>query len=284
MKLLISILLIFSIQAKEKKEKLPQVFVTKIAKTKISDSAEYFGKLIPLQEIKIYSPINGIVEKISAAPGNPVRKNQVLGIIKQNVIGLEVLPLKIESPITGNLYRSAVEENTFVRENTLLFTVYNPNQYKLRINIAPSDGEAISIGDKVSISFDSKETLGTIRSISPDIDTITGTRLCEIILQKNIDIKLRPGMLAKASFEFNPRKSFLINDNYIVKKGGKNLLRLVTKDNKVRELEITVKKQIKDLVEIDNKLLKEEDQIITQSTKEPLKKNQVVKIITPKSI
>ncbi len=262
---------------KKKKKKLPKVFIDKLVKVDISDKIDYIGQLRPLNEISLYSPIEGVVTWVIPQLGKRIKKNQVLAIIKQNVIGLDVLPVKIKSPISGHILRPKISKNNFVRKNTHLFSVYDSSQYKLELNISPTDSKFIDYGDKVKIDITGEIYQGTIGSLSHDIDPITGTKVVEIYLEKNIK-EITPGVLAKAKFNFNERKGYLLSKKYIQKNGGKYFVRIEEK-GKVKRVSVEILSRIKNMVEIKSNDLTDNQKLIIKSSVEPLLDKQEVEVV-----
>lgn len=263
---------------KKAKDKLPKVFVEKLQVKEIFNQVTYIGNVKPVREAKIYAPVEGVLIKMLAKPGVPVKRGEPLAIIKQNVIGLEMLPVKIKAPVAGNLCRSRVSENQLVGKNQELFSIYDPSEYKVEINISPADSKLIKIADELDIKIGDKMVKGTISSISPDIDFTSGTKMVEIKLDKKAS-NLSKGQIAEAIFNFNKRQGFLISNKFLKKKGRKNYIRLLSKDNKVKEIEIKIKDRIKSAVEIEHAELVDDQEIITKSSVEPLLNEQSVEVI-----
>lgn len=249
----------------DKKKDLPKVFTEILLKKEISKKIDYLGRLTPLNSSKIYSPIQGVVVELKTRFGGKVRKGQTLAIIKQNVVGLEVMPLKIKSPMNGFALSPKITENSFVSKNGLLFTIYDASSYKMTVNVSPKDGEKISTYSKVKIMVGEKIISGTVKFLSEDIDPMTGTRSAEIHLNTK-GKRLRPGTMASANFEFDPRKSFVINKSLLKVKGSKSYLQILDKENKIKNIDITVLSRFKDSIEIGSHLLAENMKIIVKST------------------
>jgi len=263
---------------KLKKDHRPKVFTETLIKQKIRRHVTYLGKLAPTIVSKIYSPIEGVVQQLLVRPGQKVKKGQIMAILMQNLIGHQVLPLKIRAPIAGTVYRPKINQNALVQRNEHLFTIFGEKQYKINYHLSPEDANEVTLDDPVTIIINNMQYRGRIYSLAAELDLDTGTRPLEIYLPANIQ-KLRPGIIAKAKFEFNKHAGFLIPKNYVQQRGNKNILRLLGEDNKVKELEVKITNRIKNQIEIEADHLVEKVNLIVKSSVEPLLKGTEVLVI-----
>ncbi len=289
MKKLICLVVILSISSAfagkkpgKKKEILPKVYVQKMQKKKMSESASYMGKLEPAKVIRIYSPVEGIITKMKIKAGQKVKKGQILAEIQQNVIGLQVLPVKIRSSIDGHIYQPLFLENSLVNKNHQLFTIFDPTVYKLVINLTPEDTHYINLGQSMKIEIGKKNSDGIVAAIAPDIDILTGTRAVEIQIKNSESLDLRPGMIVQAGFNYNERDAYLLDKKVVKRKGDKYYLRVLDDKKEISEVEVTLGSSIKDKVEILSKDLKDGNQVVIKSSMEPLMKKQKVEIVADK--
>lgn len=282
--ILILVLLVSQAYAKKssaEKEALPKVYTSKLLKKTIYTNAEYLGTLVARKKAALYSPIEGVVTKLLAKPGLPIKKGQALAEIQQNVIGLEVMPIIIKAPISGNLFRSQIRENMLVTKNFHLFTIFKPHQYNVHINVTPEDGDGLFIGKEVNARVGDISFKGKVLSVSPDLDIQTGTRLVEIELEKKINKKLHPGLVANVLFQFNKRDSFVVQKKNLKKKSGKDILRVINGKGLVEEIPVVINSSEKTNVEITSKDLVSGQEFIIKSSVEPLQESQKVQVIKP---
>lgn len=271
----------YSMGESEEKSKSPKVFTSKLELQDVVSRAEYLGKVEPSKSVHIYSPIEGIVTKIPYQAGEKVNQGAVLMEVKQNEVGLVMRPVKLRAPFTGYLYKPYVEENNWVNKNDKLVTLFDPSRFKVEINASPDDSEHIQLKQTVQLELSKKErVLAQVISISPNVDIQTGTRRMVLQFDRPKALSVTPGEIAKATFTFNSRKSFLVDKHWLKKQGDRTFLRLVQEDLKVREVDVKVGEKFKEQQEV---FIKEEilgQQIVTKSSVEPLRPDQVVEVVT----
>ena len=179
----------------------------------------------------------------------------------------------------GYLFEQAISENSFVTQNTLLYQLYDPQEYKLKLHLPPADAKLIKIKDKAAITVDDKNLEGFVTIVNPFLDSDTGTMAIELLLSNQENL-LAPGMVAAAKFNFNKHSGFLVDEQYIKKQGDKNVLRLLEKNNLVTLAEVEIKSSIRGKVEITANTLVDGLTIITKSSVEPLAEKQEVNIFS----
>ncbi len=262
-------------------KKLAQVFVDKLEVQEIEERATYYGRIIPENIYKIYSPLEGLVTKIKAPQGSFVQKGQTLAILKKNVMGMEIRPLVLRSPIKGFVLEVKHSEHSLIPKNQHIFSVYDGKNYKIPLHLAPDDALKIKRGDSVTILIGEQKIQGRVATLSQNIDPASGTRKAKIQLSPSR--KIRPGQLAKVFFHLNKHKGILIPKKILLKKGHQYFLNLVEND-KVNQVKVDVKKRQKDQFEILGNKIKPKQTFITKSSQSPLVHGQVVEIQKKKGL
>ena len=107
---------------------------------------------------------------------------------------------------------------------------------KLIVNVSENNYTQVRNGDKVAVRLDvygDEVFEGKISLIYPTVDPATRTFPVEITLANN-DLRVRPGMFARATLNFGERQHVVVPDQAVVKQpGAGDYYVYVYKDGKV---------------------------------------------------
>jgi RND family efflux transporter MFP subunit len=96
------------------------------------------------------------------------------------------------------------------------------NQLKVMANVSETYYPNVKVGQKVNISVDiypDEVFEGTVSRINPALDAATRTFGVEITIP-NSNLRLRPGMYARTTFNMGQRESIMIDDVAVQKQAG----------------------------------------------------------------
>jgi RND family efflux transporter MFP subunit len=128
-------------------------------------------------------------------------------------LGARVGYATVRSPIAGVVLEKRVETGNVVAANTPLFTVANLSMLVVRVPISELDVTALDAGDAVTVSLDAlpgRTLAGRIRRIFPAADSTTRLVPVEVELTGAAARDVRPGFLARVSFQLAPRTDVLM--------------------------------------------------------------------------
>ncbi|MFC2096717.1 efflux RND transporter periplasmic adaptor subunit [Bacteroidota bacterium] len=177
--------------------------------------------------------------------------------------------------ITGKYYNdgeiySGMAVNPATGGVASIVTLMQINQLKVYINISEKYWTSVKIGMKTKLSCDiypDEEFAGTIYKIYPTIDPNTKTFKIEIKVP-NASEKLRPGMFAKLSLNFETTESFIIPANTVLKQQGTNQrFVFIESDGIARKSVVVIGKRFNDMFEIISGLTENDNLIIAGQAK-----------------
>lgn len=128
---------------------------------------------------------------------------------------------RLESPIDGVVTMRSYDNGDLYGGQPIL-VVQKIAPVKLTINVSEQYYSKVSKGDEVSIELDAYpgETFtGKVSLIYPTIDAMTHTFPVEILVA-NSDLKLRPGMFARATLNLGIQNHVVVPDLAIEKRSG----------------------------------------------------------------
>ena len=127
----------------------------------------------------------------------------------------------IKSPISGVVTARNFEPGDLFASMPILH-IMQINQLKVMANVSETYYPNVKVGQKVNISVDiypDEVFEGTVSRINPALDAATRTFGVEITIP-NSNLRLRPGMYARTTFNMGQRESILIDDVAVQKQAG----------------------------------------------------------------
>ena len=159
---------------------------------------------------------------------------------------------RLESPIEG-VVTARNYDNGDLYGGQAILVVQKIAPVKLTINVSEQYYSKVKKGDAVSIELDAYpgETFtGTVSLIYPTIDAMTHTFPVELNVA-NEDLKLRPGMFARATLNLGTLNHVVVPDLAIDKRSGSgDRFVYVYKDGKVRYSKVELGQRLGDRYEL----------------------------------
>ena len=127
----------------------------------------------------------------------------------------------IKSPISGVVTARNFEPGDLFASMPILH-IMQINQLKVMANVSETYYPNVKVGQKVNISVDiypDEVFEGTVSRINTALDAATRTFGVEITIP-NSNLRLRPGMYARTTFNMGQRESILIDDVAVQKQAG----------------------------------------------------------------
>jgi RND family efflux transporter MFP subunit len=126
------------------------------------------------------------------------------------------------SPLTGIVTARNYDNGDMYSGAMPVFVVQQIRPVKLHVNVSESYFAQVRKGMPVSVRLDVYPTdtfPGTVSIPYPTIDPATRSFTVELKVQ-NADEKVRPGMFARATFEFGTKRNVVCSDRAIVRQTG----------------------------------------------------------------
>ena len=125
------------------------------------------------------------------------------------------------APISGVVTARNYDDGDMYN-GTPILTIEQTNRVKVMVGISELHYKDVKRGMKVDITLDAypgETFVGTVSIVDPNVDTSTHTFQTEVIIT-NKNQKVRPGMFARATFNFGNQSHVVIPDEAIVKQIG----------------------------------------------------------------
>ena len=210
-----------AIFAQEKKENIvAKVQVSALKKRNVYETLIYGARLEPAALIPVYSPGNGIVNKLTAQEGMMVTKDSLLAEVKRKNLSSDFLPWQVKSPIDGIVAYVDTVQNSEVFDKTKLLTIGDVSSYKVNLLLSDKDIQKIKLNDKIYVK--GTNIFGNVKSISLVPEGSSGLFKVEVRYQKYPNFFI--GKFLELEIRINPFTGVVVPIERVVSKYGKNYL------------------------------------------------------------
>lgn len=236
-------ILLFSMNSFAAIPKKATVFIEKAEVKPFSETLSYPGRVKSRINATVLSEVDGEIVRITKVLGSKVKKNDVVMIVQNTDPVFRYAPQKVRSPGDGYLTSVVSSLMSKVQRGQTLFTVSDPSNLLIEVEVPANDLSFLNIGAKGSYRPDplSPETIDVvIEGLSPVVDLKTGTASAELKPIAKVKAEkvtsLRQGQLGQASFKINERQSILIPETAVTFKEDKPYVRVLDKGKVQRKL------------------------------------------------
>jgi len=190
--------------------------------------------------------------------------------VAQNAYNNLVENTQLLSPINGVVALRNYDSGDIFAGNPIL-QIQQIKPVKLLINVSESQYNEIKKGMAAKIKIDilgTQEINARVSLIYPTLDARTHTFPVEITIP-NENVKVRPGMYARAIFNLGNRNNVVVSDKAIVKQpgSGDRFVYVLNEDNTVSYVKITLGRRLDTNYEILSGLKNGDKVVITSLTK-----------------
>ena len=233
----------------------------------LSDSLAYPGRVRSRINAVTTSEIEGQVVKIEKALGSKVKKGDVILVLQNTDPVYKYAPIRMRSPSSGYLTSLDVTLMTKVERSAKLFTITDPKDLLVEVEVPAHDLSALHPGMKGEFKPDPMlpETIPVvIEGLSPLVDIKSGTATAELRpLAKSAS--LRQGQLGQVSVTTNQRDAFLIPESAVIYREDKPFIRILSQ-GKVVKKSIELGNRMGDSYEVKSGV-KPGEQVITRTSR-----------------
>ncbi len=232
-------------------EKLMTVVVRKMQKTEVGQTLSYPAVVEARVRATILAESDGVVRKIHAQLGQPVKRGGRLITVQQTDPIFQFAPVGTISPVTGLVSELLVTEGALVSKGQKLAVVTDPKNLKILVEIPARDMPLLvqGLSGRLESPALPKALDVKLAGLSPSVDPATGTASAELSPTVQDSLLLRPGMIGKITFMANVHGGFMVPEDAVIQSQEQNFLRLVV-DNKVKKIPVTLGVRLRGQVEI----------------------------------
>jgi membrane fusion protein, multidrug efflux system len=148
----------------------------------------------------------------------------------------------VRAPFAGVLGLRQVSVGTLLQPTTLIATLDDLSVVKVDFTIPETWLSAVRVGQDVTMRSDAwrgRTFPGTISAIDTRLDAATRSARIRALVP-NPETLLRPGMLLKVDVDRGEAPSLQVPEESIVQRGGDHFVYVVDKENRAREVAVTV--------------------------------------------
>jgi RND family efflux transporter MFP subunit len=119
----------------------------------------------------------------------------------------------VRAPMAGVITEKRVERGDVVQGQTRLFSVADVSMLVVRVHVSELDVAGVSVGDAADVTVDARGAAryrGTVRRVFPAADTTTRMVPVEVALAGAAVRQLKPGFMARVTFQLGERPSVLL--------------------------------------------------------------------------
>ena len=233
------------------------------------------------QELK-RSSLMAEKQLVSAQASDKLKYQYRAAIAARELAALDLNDSKVVAPISGYIAKRFIRAGHFTQGYQKLFHIVDQSNLEAIVYLPEHQLSNVQIGQQAVLHFSArqgKQFLAKIRSISPVIDSRSGTFKVTLSLG-NEDLALKPGMFAQIALTFDTHKDTLtIPTDAIITLDNQSKI-YVVKNNKAVEVFISKGFVQEQLTEIRGEL-KEGDRVVVNGHHN-LKANALVEILNVK--
>ena len=160
---------------------------------------------------------------------------------------------KVRAPFDGLVVKRHVKIGNLIQNATAVFDVVDFNSLQAKIDVPEHHWGIMNDGLEVVFQFDALRNqiiTGLIERVSPVVDSASGTFEVTVAVD-NTDMKLRPGLFAKANIIFDQRNDVVLVDNdAIVREDDVAYVYVIKEASEVEKTEVTLGYEMPEAIEV----------------------------------
>ena len=217
--------------------------------------------------------INGNISQ-SILDNRLMTKKKLLGKVEE--IKARIEDLKIKAPFEGYTGIRNYSEGSFIMPGDIITEVFDIKKLKIQAFIPENYNEQIKVNKSFIAKLDNTtEVKGKISVVNPVIDR--NTRTFKILGEiKNIENKIKPGMMVNLKIPLRKKKSLVIRENAISGQDDISHVFVVSKNNIISKKNIEVGITNDGMVEVTSGL--SEDDLVVYEGINKIKEGSKVKL------
>jgi multidrug efflux pump subunit AcrA (membrane-fusion protein) len=243
------------------------VFLSDAKAQPFSDILTYPGRVKSRVNAAATSEIEGQVVRIEKLLGTHINKGDVVMVLQNTDPVYRYAPIKMRSPASGYLTTLDVGLMTKVERGQKLFTITDPNNLVVEVEIPSNDLSALQVGLKGEFKPDPRlaDVIPVvIEGLSPLVDYRTGTASAELRPLDKVQT-LHQGELGQINMKTNFREAVVLPESAIIFRDDKTFVRVLEK-GKVARKPVELGPRKGDNFEI-KKGLSAEDQVVVRASR-----------------
>jgi multidrug efflux pump subunit AcrA (membrane-fusion protein) len=230
--------------------KKPVVFVKEAKKRELFDVLIYPARVTSKVTAVVLAENQGQISKTHVSLGARVRKGRVILTIEHTDPIYKYAAVKVKSPVNGVVTQVSVSVGSRIQKGTNLFTVIDPKQLQVQVEIPSSDLGSLTRDAVVDFKLGKNNVPLRVAGLSPFVDPGTGTASCVLEQKSNKSpFQLTPGAIGKVVFRTNLRNNFSVPVSAISYTGDNTFLHLI-KDKKAKRIPVKLGRKQTGLVEV----------------------------------
>lgn len=233
------------------------VSTTVAVKGEIKDYLQLNGDIAARTTVDTFADTAGKIKNIFVRVGDTVRKNQIIAEIDPSRPGMTFAASPVKASISGTVTRVTVQIGATVAPNIPIVKISKMDELEVILYIAERFISKMSVGLPAVIkteAFPGKQFTGTIREISPVVDTKSRTMEMKLSIN-DTSSRLKAGMFAEVKIITEEKKDIVkIPTEAMINRFGEYYVFIVKTDSDNSERSIVEKRTVIPGLRIDNQL------------------------------
>ncbi len=204
------------------KETTVPVEVSVVQIKELDEILRFTGDIKGKAQVEVYPKAGGKIIQYNIEEGAGVKKADIIALIDRDITGFTFEPAPVESPISGIVAKTYLDQGDSVTPQTPIAVVADIDKVKVKIEIVEVDYPKVKLGQTAKIIVDAypdKEFEGELSKLSTLVSPQTRTATAEIIIP-NPEHLLVPGMFARIRLFVETHKALVVPRDAILKLPG----------------------------------------------------------------
>jgi len=163
----------------------------------------------------------------------------------------------VRAPFDGLVVKRHIKIGNLIQNATAVFDVVDFNSLQAKIDVPEHHWGIMNDGLEVEFKFDAlkdQSITGVIERVSPIVDATSGTFEVTVAVD-NQDMKLRPGLFAKANIIFDQRNDVvLVSKDAIVREDDEAFVYVIKEASEIEKVAVELGYEMPDSIEISSGL------------------------------
>lgn len=231
--------------------KVPTVVVRKVVAEELYEPLVYPVRVVSQVQARLLSDAEGVVKRIVAPLGRPVRRGQVILEIENTDPVYRYASVRLTAPVAGVVSAIHVTVGSRVSRGEELAALIDPAKLVIRAEVTAADLPWVRAGLPGALTLRGSESAIPVRvsGVSPAVDPATGTAPCEMEVvdrarhgtgsAKAAPAAVALGAAGQVRFRANPRQGIAIPEHAVVYRAAETFVRVV-REGKARKTPVTL--------------------------------------------
>ncbi len=173
---------------------------------------------------------------------------------------------QVKAPFDGVVVKRMVKIGNLIQNATPVYEIIDFDSLQAKIDVPEHQWSIMKPGLPVDFQFDAipgEKIKGEVIRVSPIIDANSGTFQVTVAVD-NSEMKLRPGLFAKANIIFDEKQDVvLVDKDAIIREDELSFVYVIAEENKINKVQVELGYEMQDSFEIKSGLVAKQKVVTT---------------------